>query len=165
MAAHGTRQNLAEDEFHLALVLVDLRRYDEAEALLARAVEVPVFGPWVATTRASIAGKQERWTDALEQLREARRLLPNDLGVILEFARVAQKTGAWDQADEALRWAKLVHPEAAEAGMAIVEMFLAQGDRNRARAALDEFERSFGKTPDAVRLEQAVTSALDPRSR
>lgn len=163
--APGTMLDRAEDAFHLALVLIDLRRFDEAETMLARAVRDPVFGPGVAETRARIAVMRERWAEALEQLREARRLKPRELGVLLEFARVAQKTESWDQAEESLRWATLVHPEDPAPCRALVEMFLAMGDKERARRALDEYVRSFGRTEDAARMEQALAGPLDPARR
>jgi tetratricopeptide (TPR) repeat protein len=163
--APGTMLDRAEDAFHLALVLIDLRRFDEAETMLARAVRDPVFGPGVAETRARIAVMRERWAEALEQLREARRLKPRELGVLLEFARVAQKTESWDQAEESLRWATLVHPEDPAPCRALVEMFLAKGEKERARRALDEYVRSFGRTGDAARMEQALAGPLDPARR
>jgi tetratricopeptide (TPR) repeat protein len=163
--APGTELFHAEDAFHLALVLVDLGRLDEAEIMLARAVCEPVFEPGVAETRARIAEKRERWTDALEQLREARRLRPRELGVLLELARVAQKAASWDQAEESLRWAILVHPENPTPHRAMVEMFLATGEKAKARIALDEYVRTFGGTEDAARLEQALAAPLDPARR
>ena len=158
----GTEMSRAETAFHLGLVLVDLGRLDEAETLLARAVREPVFGPGVANTRARIAVMRERWPEALAQLREARRLQPRELWVLLDIARVAQKAESWDQAEEALRWAILVHPEDPAPRRAMVEMFLAKNEKERARGALDEYVRSFGRTEDAARMEQALARALDP---
>ncbi len=137
----------AEDAFHLGLVLIDLGRLDEAEIMLARAVREPVFGPGVAQTRARIAVMRERWPEALEQLREARRLQPRELWILLEFSRVAQKAGSWDQAEEALRWAMLVHPEDPAPHRAMAEMFLAEGEK------------------ESARLEQALAEKLDPARR
>lgn len=51
----GTRSDRAEGAFHLGLVLVDLGRLDEAEAMFARASEEPVFGPGAAQMRAVVA--------------------------------------------------------------------------------------------------------------
>jgi predicted Zn-dependent protease len=162
LEAPGTALFHAEDAFHLGLVLIDRGRLDEAETLLARAALEPVFEPGVAETRARIAAKRERWAEALEYLRELRRFQPRELGVLLEFARVAQKAEAWDQADEALRWASLAHPENPAPRRAMVEALLARGQRKRARLALDEYVRSFGRTEDAIRMEQALAAALDP---
>lgn len=155
----------AEEAFHLGLVLVDLGRFDEAETMLARAVREPVFGPGVASTRARIAIMRERWPEALTQLREARRLEPRELWILLDLASVAQKTESWDQAEEALRWAILVHPENAAPRRAMVEMFLAKGEKVRARGALDEYVAAFGRTEDAARMEQALAGPLDPARR
>ena len=132
-----TRLSYAEAHFHLALVLVDLGRLDEAEVSLAAAVREPVFGPGVAGTRARIAAMRERWPEALAQLREARRLSPRELWVLLEFARVARKAEVWDQAEEALRWAILVHPEAPAPRIALVELYLSRGERLKARRVLE----------------------------
>jgi tetratricopeptide (TPR) repeat protein len=161
----GTTLGHAEDAFHLGLVLVDRGRLDEAETMLARADREPVFEPGVAATRARIAGMQERWAEALEHLRELRRLQPREQWVLLEFARVAQKTKSWDQAEESLRWAMLVHPEDPAPHRAMVEMFLAKGEKESARRALDEYVRSFGRTEDAAQMERAVAEPLDPARR
>ena len=161
----STKLSRAEVAFHLGLVLVDLGRPDEAETMLALAVREPVFGPGVAGTRARIAAKRGRWPEALAQLREARRLQPRELWVLLEFARVAQKAESWDQAEESLRWAILVHPEDPAPRLAMVEMFWAKGEKERARGALDEYIAVFGRTEDASRMEQVLAGPLDPNRR
>jgi tetratricopeptide (TPR) repeat protein len=161
----GTKVAHAEASFHLGLVLMDRGRFDEAETLLARAAREPVFGPGVAGTRAHIAVLRERWPEALEQLREARRLQPRELWILLEFSRVAQKMKSWDQAEESLRWAMLVHPEDPAPHRALVEMFLAKGEKDLARRELDEYVRSYGTTDDGVRLERLLAEALDPARR
>ncbi len=161
----GTKLSRAEAAFHLALVLVDLGRVDEAEILLSRALSEPVFGPGVASTRARIAAKGNRWPEALVQLREARRLQPRELWILLEFAHVAQKTESWDQAEEALRWAIVVHPQDPVPHRALVELFLAKGENTSARNALFEYAAAFGETEDVLRLEQALASPLDPARR
>jgi len=165
LEAPGTSLARAEESFHLGLVLVDLGRLDEAETMFARASEEPVFAPGVAQMRAVIAEKQGRWAEALEQLREARRLRPRELGVLLEFARVAQAAGQWDQADESLRWTILIHPEAPEPRRALVEMLLNRGDTKQARSALDDYIGVFGRTADAERIEKAMSAPLDPAPR
>jgi tetratricopeptide (TPR) repeat protein len=165
LKAPGTSLAHAEDAFHLAQVLIDVGRLDEAEAFLAVAAREPVFGPGVAESRARIAVLQERWPDALEQLRDARRFNPRDVPLLLQFSAIAQKAGEWNEAHEALRWAILVHPEDPAPRRATVELFLAEGERERAKGALDEYVVSFGRTEDAVRLEQAVAEPLDPPGR
>lgn len=165
LSVPGSKLGHAEDAFHLGLVLFDRGRLDEAETMLARAVGEPVFGPAVAETRARIAERRERWSEALDQLREARRLNPHELWILLEFSRVAQKAKSWDQAEEALRWAMLVHPEDQAPHLAMVEMFLAKGEKEGARRALDEYVRFFGRTDDAARLEQVLGEPLDPAGR
>jgi tetratricopeptide (TPR) repeat protein len=161
LALPGTPLARAEEEYFLALVLIDRDRFDEAEPLLQRAGSEPGFAPAIAETRARAAVKQERWPEALEQLRELRRLRPREVWILLEFSHVAQKTGRWDQAEEAIRWAKLVHPEDPAPYGAMVELFLAQGEKVRARGALDEYVRSFGRTAAAAGLERALDAPLD----
>jgi tetratricopeptide (TPR) repeat protein len=165
LIAPSTNLGTAEESFYLGLLLIDLGRLDEAEAMLARAVTEPVFGPGVAGTRARIAVMRERWPEALDQLREARRLQPRELWVLLEFARVAQKAEAWDQAEEALRWAIIVHPEDPAPRRAMVEMYLAQGEDARARRALDQYVQAFGRTEDVAQMEQTLVESLDQPGR
>jgi tetratricopeptide (TPR) repeat protein len=161
----GTIVLRAEASFYLGLVLADLGRFDDAETMLAQALRWPAFGPGVAEARARMAMKQERWPVALAQLREARRLQPRELWILLDFARVAQKTKSWDQAEEALRWAILVHPESPEPRRQMVGMFLDQGEKVNARRALDEYVAAFGKSEDAAQMEQALAGSLDPARR
>jgi len=161
----GTTIVHAEVAFHLGLVLFDLGRLDDAETQLARAAREPVFAPGVARTRAHIAIKTERWPEALVQLREARRLQPRELWILLELATVAQKAESWDQAEEALRWAILVHPGNPAPRRAMVEMFLVKGERMKARGALDQYVAAFGRSDEVARLEQALADPLDPDRR
>jgi len=158
----ATKLALAEEAYHLGLVLVDQGRFDEAESMFARALEEPVFGPGVARMRAYIAERQERWPEALAELREARRLNPRDLWVLLEFARVARHAKEWDQAEEALRWAARLHRQDPAPSLALVELFLAKGEKVSARHALDEHVRSFGQSEDAARMDHALAEPLDP---
>lgn len=165
LEAPGTPLNHAEDSFHLGLVLFDLGRFDEAETMFARAGREPVFAPGVAEMRAHIAEKQGRWAEALDRYREVRRLRPRELATLFDVARLAQKTGNWDEASEALRWAALIHPGDPAPRRALVEMLVAEGDHARARQALDDYVRLFGRTDDAARLEQSLASAVDPALR
>jgi tetratricopeptide (TPR) repeat protein len=160
--APGTPLNRAEDAFHLGLVLFDRGRFDEAESMFARANREPVFASGVAEMRAHIAEKQERWGEALDRYREVRRLRPRELATLFAVARLAEKSGGWGEAEEALRWAAMIHPEDPAPRRALVEMLVAQGDHTRARQALDDYVRLFGRTDDAARLEQSLASAVDP---
>jgi predicted Zn-dependent protease len=112
--------------------------------------------------RAHIAEKQERWGEALDRYREVRRLRPRELATLFAVARLAEKSGGWGEAEEALRWAAMIHPEDPAPRRALVEMLVAQGDHTRARQALDDYVRLFGRTDDAARLEQSLASAVDP---
>ena len=165
MTAPATRVGRAEEAFHLGQVLIDGARFDEAEAMLALAVREPVFGPGVAEARARIAEKQGRWEDALEQVREMRRLQPKDVGVLLRFASVARRAGGWDQAEESLRWAILVDPSAEEPRAALIELLAAKDGKPAAARALEDYIRALGRTPYAVRMEQTLAVPLDPTVR
>jgi tetratricopeptide (TPR) repeat protein len=156
---------VAEDSFHLGLVLVDLGQYDEAEAMFAQAARHPVFTFEALVRRARIAEQRERWEEAQDRFREARRLNPRDVGVLIDLARAAQKTGNWDEAQEALRWAALIHPADPAPRQVLVELFVAKGERLRARGALDDYVRSFGRTEDAIRMERSIDAPLDPAAR
>jgi outer membrane protein assembly factor BamD (BamD/ComL family) len=78
---------------------------------------------------------------------------------------VAQATGHWDEADEALRWAAIVHSNDPAPRRALVEMLLAKGEIPGARSALNDYVRLFGRTEDAARMEQSIAAALDPARR
>lgn len=161
LAAPGTEFFHAEDAFHLALVLVDRGRADEAIPYLNRANAFDVFGPAVATTRARIAESRGDVAGALDRLHDARRLAPRDLGILLDFARVAEKLEAWDQAEEALRWARVVHPTDPAPDRAMIELSLRRGEPGKAREAVDHLRALVGPTDEVAELERRVTSALD----
>jgi tetratricopeptide (TPR) repeat protein len=165
LAVPATSLTRAEAAFHLAQVLVDRRRYDEAEPFLSRALAEPVFGPGVAGTRARIAEQQERWSDALGHLRDLRRWRGRDLDVLMEFADVARRAAAWEQAEEALRWAVVVRPDAPAPRRALVELFAARGDVAGARRALDDYLRSSASADDKAAAARLVARALDPTGR
>ena len=152
----------AEQQFYLGHVLIDAGRFAEAEELFTLALREPSFGAGVAEARARIAEKQGRWADALEHIRELRRLLPRDVGVLLRFAGIARKAGTEDQAEEALRWAILVAPDQPSPRLALVELLHARKERHLAARALDDYIRSFGRTPEAIRWEEALAAPLDP---
>ncbi len=157
----GTRLAHAEDAFHLAQVLVDRSRFDEAEVYLAHAMTEPVFIPGVAETRVRIAVTRERWPEALDQLRILRRARPRDPNVLLQLAWVAGKQDAWDEAEEALQWAIVVSPGRAEPRRALVELAIARKDPQRARRALDAYIAASGNSDDTARLEGLLAGALD----
>ena len=69
------------------------------------------------------------------------------------------------RAEEALRFAVVIHPEDPAPRRALVELFLAHGDRGNAGRALDDYVAAFGKTEDAERLAQALAVSLDPIRR
>jgi tetratricopeptide (TPR) repeat protein len=161
LRAPGTDLFHAEDAFHLGLVLIDAGRPDEAEPMLAMAARQPVFAPGVAAVRARLAEAQGRPADALDRLREARLLEPKDLGVLLDFARVAGSIGEWDQAEEALRWADVTHPGDPAPERAMVVLYLAKGDGARARSALDRFRGLVGDTAEVAEFERRLSSSLD----
>ena len=157
----GTDLFHAEDAFHLGLVLWDAKRAAEAEAMLVLAARQPVFRPGVAETRARIAESEGRFDDALASLREARRLKPRELGVLLAFARVAGKLENWDAAEEALKWAQVVHPSNPAPDRAMAEMYLDKGDVELARGAVGRLKAMVGPTEEVVALEARLAPPLD----
>lgn len=165
MALPGTRVGRAEQAFHLGQLLIDAGRFDEADAMLGRALDSPRFGPGVAEARARIAEKQERWAEALEHLREMRRLKPKDVGVLLRFASAAQRAGARDQAEESLRWAILVDPSAAEPRTALIDLLVASGNKQSAARVLEDYVRVLGRTPYAVGMAETLGVPLHPTPR
>jgi tetratricopeptide (TPR) repeat protein len=159
--APGTPLDRAEVAFHLSLVLIDLSRFDEAEPMLVRAAREPAFTQGVAGARVRIAEKTERWREALEQMRIVRSFQPREIGVLLEFAWLAQKAQSSGEAEEALKWGVVVHPENPALRRALVDLYVALGRKADARRALDDYILAFGKTDDATHMEQSLAEALD----
>ena len=148
----------AEDAFHLAWVLIDTQRYEDAERYLEHAESLPVFREGVASARASVAIRHERWQEALGHLETARRLAPRRVDLCLAFADVAARLGAWDRALESLAWASVIAPDDPLPRARIVDIYLQSGDRVRATAAFHEFQGRFGPSAETTRLAAALAA-------
>jgi len=137
----------AEDYFHLAMVLSDQRKWEEADRAYERAAEAPVFRPASALARARIAEELGRPERALDWLAEARRLRPADPDLVLAHARLARRLGRFEEAIEAYRWAVVLAPGRREVRLELARTELERANLSGAESAVRDFERDFG--PDS----------------
>jgi Flp pilus assembly protein TadD len=101
---------------------------------------------------------------ALELAGELRKAEPRNLAPTLDYARLAARLERWDQAEDALNWAILTHPEEPRPRSELVDLYLRRGDLSEARRALSDLERLVGDTPEVERFRQRVISGHPGRS-
>ena len=111
LAVPATEANRADISYNLGRALSALGRYEEADAAFRDAEPYPVFAAAGRANRARIAEARDDLDQALALMQEARRLEPRSLEYALEYARLARRVKRPEWAEEALRWAILVHPE------------------------------------------------------
>jgi len=152
----GDSLNRAEAHYYLGLVHTRLGEYERALEELRLAEEHPSFEPGSLLAQARVFKLQGRLDEALIRLRRARSLQPRRLDLALEYARVAGELGEWDKAEEALRWAVLVHPQVAAPLVALARVYLQAGDRTAAERVIEELERLPGTEGVVGELEALV---------
>jgi tetratricopeptide (TPR) repeat protein len=129
--------NRADAWYNLGEALAAQQRYPEAVEAYVLAEPEPVFHAPGLAARARIAERMGYLDVALSLLRQARRLAPNDLSFALTYARVARKLGQPGWAEEALRWAALVHREDPRPLEELERLLREKGDH----AGADELKR------------------------
>jgi tetratricopeptide (TPR) repeat protein len=144
----------AEYAYYLAVVHVEAGRFRDAEKALEIAELYPSLRVSSLELRATIAEKEQRWSDAARFLNDARRLAPEYLGLCLRFADDARKTKDWAAALESLRWAIVKHPADPAPRIALVETLVEIGEAGEAERQIQDLERLTGTTPDVQRLRQ-----------
>jgi tetratricopeptide (TPR) repeat protein len=156
LEAPGHELNRAEGNYLLGLALIELRRYDEAQEALKRSGAQAGFAAAEAAARARVAERLGRGEEALALLRRARRLNPNELAYVLEFARIAREAKEWKMAEEALRWGVSVHPDDPRPWRALLSTSIELGRWSEAERALRELERLEGSTETVVRFREIL---------
>lgn len=143
----------AEIQYHLAHVLFDQGRHEEAGAALDLAEEEPVFEAGSCRLRARIALEQGNPEEALRQIQRARKMEPGNLGLCLTYARIAREQGRIDEALEALRWAIIIHPRNQIPRVELARMLLHSGDLVGAQSVLQRAFLVLDETAELTRLE------------
>lgn len=146
----GHLLNVAEANFYLGTALMEQGRSEEAWGPLQAAAEHPNLRARSITTQALMAERTGRVELALELTRELFRLEPRNLAVTLELARLARQAEAWEQAEDALRWALGIYPDDLRARRELVLLYLDRGNTTEARKALVDLEE-HGADPEEVR--------------
>jgi tetratricopeptide (TPR) repeat protein len=159
LAVPGEEMNRAEGHYYLGLVLIEQGRLDEAGPALERAGEHPNFKAASAAGLAVIEEREGRLNQALALLGEARRLDPRHLGHLLEFARIARDLEEWHQAEAALKWGLLVHPEEPGPVRSLVTTYIGMGRLVEAERTLDALEALEGDSSSVRRLSAAIDRA------
>jgi tetratricopeptide (TPR) repeat protein len=159
----GDSLNRAEAHYYLGLVHTDLGHYDRALEELGLAEQHPNFEAGTLAAQARVFKLQGRLDEALVRLRRARGLQPRRLDLALEYAQVAGELGEWDKAEEALRWAALVHPRLPSPLVALARVHWQAGDRNAAQQVIEELRKLEGTDGVVGELETLVGMQRDSR--
>ncbi|MCW6006444.1 tetratricopeptide repeat protein [Micromonospora sp. CPCC 205371] len=140
--------------------LVDVRRYDEAAALLGRrlAEEPDDVRAWTKLARCRLAAKDPE--QALDAIGEALRRAPEDINALYMHAQVLRRANhldlaeRWQRAEASLRAALRVDPQnsAVHASLAQFVLFYP----NRRAEALELAREAVRLDPEEVRAYQAL---------
>ncbi len=98
---------------------------------------------------------------SLELLRALRRKAPRDLTYILQFARIARRLELWDQAEDALKWGRLIFPEDVRPRRELITLYVERGDLGSANRIWNELLAEQGETDEVVRLRATILSARE----
>ena len=158
LAAPATSLAHAEDAYHLAMMLIDLGRPDDAAAPLSAAEREPVFVSNVLQARGRIAENRGRLDEALRLYDQARRMEPRRVDMWLGYADVARRLGKTAQAGEALRWVIIIAPRDPLPRVRLAELYIGARDRLTAATVIAELRGIVGDSADVVRLEKALSS-------
>ena len=157
LAAGGDSLMRGEASLHLGLALIAVDRPDEARIHLETALEEPVFRVSALRSLSNLAEAQGEYEEALGYLRKLRWSQPDDLWPCLRLARVARRIEAWDAALEALRWARLKHPDDPRPYAGMVETYLEMDDLAAARSVVAELaERLGAQDVEVQRLRRTI---------
>ncbi|GEM_PF-2014909 len=152
----------AEDAFHLALVLMDEGRYDEADSWLEQAAELDAFELAVYSNRAAIAEKQGDVEKAFDYYNRCRRLAPESLGFIFRFAQAAHLLGRFGAEEQALKSATHLGEENPAVWTKMVGYYLEAGDSVRAGRTWAKARDILGEDhPEVVQLSERIQGAED----
>jgi hypothetical protein len=136
----GDATNRAETEFNLALALLALGDEAGGREHLEIAAENPVFRAASLRELARVAERSGDLASAVERLRQLRYEDPSNLEYCLEFAEMAKEIPIWPAVTEALRWARLIHPDDPRPHLALADAYLEMGDTMAAKALFREIQ-------------------------
>jgi tetratricopeptide (TPR) repeat protein len=160
LAAGGDSLMRGEASLHLGLSLVAVDRPDEARIHLEAALQQPVFRVSALRALVDLAEAQGDHEQALRHLRKLRWDQPDELWPCLRLANVARSIEDWDAALEALRWAKLKHPDDPRPYIGLAETHLEMANLAAARSVVTELEELSGsEDPAALRIRRAIDRA------
>ncbi len=154
----GDTINRAEAEFNLGLSLLALGQVGEGRVHLETAATNPLFRSAALGDLARAAERSGDLPRALQYLRSLRQEDPRNLEACLSFAEVARKLEDWPAAVEALRWARLIHPEDPRPHIALIATHLDMGDFVAAATLLEEVERWIESPAEIARLRSRIAA-------
>lgn len=154
----------AEDAFHLALVLKDQDRYDEALLFLDEAARNEAFRFAVYSNRADIARRQGRLELAFDYLNRCRRMAPRSTRYALGFAQVAVQLERFDAAEQSLKWACIIDPGNSVVWSELAQFYINRGEYGAVRSALRDAGEELGPDhPELLDLARKLAARLNTR--
>lgn len=163
LGERGDTTNRAEAEFNLGLSLLASGQVGEGRVHLETAAKNPLFRAAALGDLARAAERAGDLPQALQYLRSLRQEDPRDLEACLSFAGVARKLEDWPAAIEALRWARLIHPEDPRPHLDLISTHLDMGDSLAATTLLREVERWLAAPAEVARLRSRIAAETGGR--
>ena len=146
----STALKSAEDVFHLALVLKDQGRFDEALVYLDEAALHEAFQLAVYSNRAEIARSRGELDVAFDYLNRCRRLAPRNPRFAMTFATVALQLERYDAAEQALKWMTIIEPGNSTVWVGLAEFYMSTGKLAAARITLRNAGEQLGSDHPAL---------------
>ena len=164
LAEPSTALHQAEDAFHLALVLKDQDRFDEAVVYLEEAALQETFQFAVFSNLAEIARKRGDLELAFDYYNRCRRMAPGSSRFALAFAAVAVQLDRRDAAEQSYKWATAMDPKNAVVWSELVDFYLAAGDLAAVRSTIQEAADML-EPDDPILLQLSARLTARVRSR
>ncbi|MBD3868468.1 MAG: tetratricopeptide repeat protein [Acidobacteria bacterium] len=160
----STALHAAEVAFHLALVLKEQQRYDDALLFFEEAALSEAFQFAVYSNRAEIASSRGEWEVAFDYLNRCRRMAPRSTRFALAFAKAAERVERTEAAEQSLKWAALIDPKNTAVWSDLVDFYLKSGDLAAVRTTLRDAGDELGPdNPELLQLSGKLAARITAR--
>jgi len=134
---------------NLAILLSLDARFDEAQRLADRALEIEAANPNAHLIAATLAGHRGEWQAAAAGHGEALRLDPSNVSALIGLGTASAWLGRFDEARSSFERALELDPESADANYNLATLLLAAAEPDTARLHLERALRADPEYADA----------------
>lgn len=164
-------EQLADHQARLAVVLMNMRDFDRAEACLQKAKELNPDSAWFDLLSADILLRQDRREESLDKTSKIRQAEPDYISAIRMESDLLSELGRDDESVAVLR-AGLSIVQAGQLVVPLVNLLIELGHHDEAIEALDLYEKltplaednhldwMYGRRCDIASAREDITTAL-----